>query len=129
MAVEDGYRQMEKLLKKRNPPEAMVAVNLLVHLGMERCLLDRAVTQTSGRPDVVIAGFDESRYTPFLHACKYTASQDAVGMGRKAGQRVIEKIREKKTENSGNGKIRERIIRLPVTIIKTVEEKNGGKSL
>jgi LacI family transcriptional regulator len=110
MKWEDGYRQMEKLLKKRNHPEAMVAVNLLVHLGMERCLLDMNL-----KPSVIIAGFDESRYTPFLPACRYIASQNAVGMGSRAGKRIIEKIREKKTLNEGQ-KTGERITRLPVTI-------------
>jgi len=114
MEVEDGYRQMEELLKRRDPPEAMVAVNLLVHLGMERCLLDMKGLGLS--PQVVIAGFDESRYTPFLPACRYSASQDAVGMGRRAGKRIIEKIREKKNANFENEKPVERIIRLPVTI-------------
>jgi DNA-binding LacI/PurR family transcriptional regulator len=79
---------------------------------------------------VVIAGFDESRYTPFLPACRYIASQDAVGMGKRASQRIIEKIREKKVLNFENVKPGERIIRLPVTIINagTHGGKNGGKS-
>jgi LacI family transcriptional regulator len=137
MEVEDGYRWMGKLLKKRNPLEAMVAVNLMVHLGMERYLLDYG-----SKASVVIAGFDESRYTPFLPACRYIASQDAVGMGRKAGQRIIEKIRMKKALNgfpveSGfpvgsyeDEESGERIIRLPVTIrsAKAYGGKNGGKS-
>jgi LacI family transcriptional regulator len=115
MEVEDGYRQMGHLLKKRNPPEAMVAVNLLIHLGMERYLLDRVSDGTGNGQEVVIAGFDESRYTPFLPACSYTASQDAVGMGRKAGQRIIEKIKEKRAGNIESIKAGE-IIRLPVNI-------------
>ena len=113
MEVEDGYRWMGSLLEEQNPPEAMVAVNLLVHLGMERCLLD----MNGSKPSVVIAGFDESRYTPFLPACRYIASQDAVGMGRRAGQRIIEKIREKRILNFESEKSGERLIRLPVTII------------
>jgi LacI family transcriptional regulator len=124
MRVEDGYRQMGHLLKKRNPPEAMVAVNLLIHLGMERYLLNRASAGTDNGQEVVIAGFDESRYTPFLPACSYTASQDAVGMGKKAGQRIIEKIREKRAGNIESIKTGE-IIRLPVNIS---GGKNGGKS-
>jgi len=111
MEVQDGYDRMKGLLRRRDPPEAMVAVNLLVHLGMARCLLE-----LKGK-EPVIAGFDESRFTPFLPACRYIAAQDAVGMGRRAGQRIIEKIREKK---AGNGKApeknNERIIRLPVTV-------------
>ena len=124
MEVEDGYRWMGTLLEEQSPPEAMVAVNLMVHLGMERCLLDSGIS----KPSVVIAGFDESRYTPFLPACRYIASQDAVGMGKRACQRIIEKIREKKVLNFENKKSGERIIRLPVTIINagTYGGKNGS---
>jgi LacI family transcriptional regulator len=130
MGVEDGYRLTEQFLKSRNPPEAMVAVNLLVHLGMERRLLDldagSGVDRAAGRrPPVVIAGFDESRYTPFLPACRYAASQDAVGIGKQAGRRIIEKIREKKAGCFGGENSGERIIRLPVTI--THHDMNGGK--
>jgi LacI family transcriptional regulator len=118
MEVEDGYRWMESLLAGQNPPEAMVAVNLLVHLGMERRLLDRR--NEGSRPEVVIAGFDESRYTPFLPACRYIASQDAVGMGKQAGRRIIEKIRQKKAgrfrESAAEEISGERNIRLPVSI-------------
>jgi LacI family transcriptional regulator len=119
MRSDDGYKHMGKLLKKRNHPEAMLAVNLLVHLGMERCLLDMNGLNGSN-PPVVIAGFDESGYTPFLPACRYVASQDAVGIGRKAGKRIIEKIREKKAPSSEGIKNGERIIRLPVTISRPV---------
>jgi LacI family transcriptional regulator len=111
MEVEDGYRRMRFLMESGNPPEAMVAVNLLVHLGMERRLLDAG----GGGPKVVIAGFDESRYTPFLPACRYVASQDAVEIGRTAGQQIVEKIGRKKTRTTGEQSGRQ-IIRLPVTI-------------
>jgi LacI family transcriptional regulator len=131
MEVEDGYRQMDALLENPNPPEAMVAVNLLVHLGMERRLLDMK-PRKSGAEDfpqkIVIAGFDESRYTPFLPACRYTASQDAVGMGALAGRRIIEKIQFKRAglESKNSGK---RIERLPVTINRSengVRLENGA---
>jgi len=129
MRLEDGYRHMGKLLKKRNHPEAMVAVNLLVHLGMERCLLHmNGFTGTGSNPPVVIAGFDESGYTPFLPACRYIASQDAVGIGRKAGKRIIEKIREKKTQATEDKKNGERIIRLPVTISRPVYKRLGAQN-
>jgi LacI family transcriptional regulator len=112
MEVEDGYRLMGRFITKRNPPEAMVAVNLLVHLGMERRMLDANWPSKS----VVIAGFDESRYTPFLPACRYTASQDAVGIGRQAGQWITEKIEKKKVLGIGTDNTGKRIIRLPVNI-------------
>jgi LacI family transcriptional regulator len=113
MEMEDGYRLMRHFLEKQNLPEAMVAVNLMVHLGMERCLLDAYGTS---KHKIVIAGFDESRYTSFLPACRYTASQDVVGMGRRAGQRIIEKIREKKAVDSENENTGRQVIRLPVSI-------------
>jgi hypothetical protein len=65
-----------------------------------------------------------------LPACRYIASQDAAGIGKKAGQRIIEKIRMKKAINIEYKKPDERIIRLPVTIInaETYRGKNGDKS-
>ncbi|MCL1928208.1 MAG: LacI family transcriptional regulator [Treponema sp.] len=115
MEMHDGYEHMKNLLQKPNPPEAMVAVNLLVHLGIERCLLDMKAKYP------VIAGFDEAWFSPFLPACRYTAAQDAVGMGRRAGQRIIEKIRKKRAGNgTGTENSEERIIRLPVKINRTV---------
>jgi len=123
MDVEEGYRQMENLLKREDHPDAMVAVNLLVHLGMERCLLDMNGFNVNGsKQPVVIAGFDETRYTPFLPACRYVASQDAVGMGRRAGQRIIEMISEKKTLEYEDKKTGDRVIRLPVTISCPIEK-------
>lgn len=117
MRVEDGYKRMQSILESGAVPEAMVAVNLLIHLGMERRLLETATA-------AVIAGFDESGYTPFLPACRYIAAQDSTGIGKRAGERILELIKEKKDpgqkkdgefqkENAEN-----RIIRLPVTIIR-----------
>ena len=120
MEIQDGYNHMKNLLERPEPPEAMVAVNLLVHLGMERCLLDMKAKYP------VIAGFDEAWFSPFLSACRYSAAQDAVGIGRCAGQRIIKKIRDKK---SGNGSVtgysEERVIRLPVTVRRTEVQKMG----
>jgi len=92
----------------------MVAVNLLVHLGMERRLL---AEKSAAGQSIVIAGFDTAAYTPFLPACRYIAAQDTPGIGKRAGERILELIAEKKNgfafEKTGN-----RIIRLPVTIIR-----------
>jgi LacI family transcriptional regulator len=122
MEVQDGYERMKAILESPNPPEAMVAVNLMVHLGMERCLL-------GVNAQVVIAGFDASEYTPFLPACRYIAAQNAVEMGRSAAITIIEGINEKKTGCFQKGKSGGRVIRLPVTIIRHEEEKNGTKPL
>jgi LacI family transcriptional regulator len=119
MGIEDGYKRMDRILKSPDPPEALVAVNLLVHLGIERRLLEY-----SGQGSFIIAGFDRSMYTPFLPNCRYTAAQDAMGIGRQAGQRILERIEQRKktggilnTGSSGEG-TGKRIIRFPVTIIR-----------
>ncbi|MDR2071959.1 MAG: LacI family transcriptional regulator [Spirochaetaceae bacterium] len=122
MEVQDGYRRMKTVLESPNPPEAMVAVNLLVHLGMERYLLGTRV-------QAVIAGFDTSEYTPFLPACRYIAVQNAVEMGRSACAKIIEGITEKKSGSFPQETYGGRVTRLPVTIIRHEEEKNGTKSL
>ncbi|MDR2631263.1 MAG: LacI family transcriptional regulator [Spirochaetaceae bacterium] len=125
MGVEDGYRGMDTILKFRRRPEALVAVNLLVHLGMERCLLDHNQGSREKEP-LVIAGFDETVYTPFLPACRYIAAQDAMGIGKQAVQRILERIALKKNSDGSEAALETtggEIIRLPVKII-----RHRGKS-
>jgi LacI family transcriptional regulator len=121
MEVRDGYAGMRAILESPSPPDALVAVNLLVHLGMERRLLEHR------RRDYlppVIAAFDETAYTPFLPACRYTAAQDAAAMGREAVRCILERIAQKKNAGrspsfSGEEEKKDRrIIRLPVTILR-----------
>jgi LacI family transcriptional regulator len=125
MEVRDGYTGMGAVLESPSPPDALVAVNLLVHLGMERRLLE--YRRRPGRVLPVIAAFDETAYTPFLPACRYTAAQDAAAMGKEAVRRILERIAERRTvEKSPVGRSPlageetggERIIRLPVTIVR-----------
>jgi LacI family transcriptional regulator len=121
MGVDDGYRRMDAILQSPVPPEALVAVNLLVHLGMERRLLEY---QQDHAPLPVIAAFDETVYTPFLPACRYTAGQNAAAIGKQTALRILELIelkrrREKPKQYGDTGAVSgsgPRIIRLPVTI-------------
>jgi LacI family transcriptional regulator len=118
MEVDDGFRHMDVILQNNRPPEALVAVNLLVHLGMERCLLARLPRRRGEGYMPVIAAFDESNYSPFLPACRYTAAQDAASIGKEAVQRILERIGQKRKEGDAE-KVREpQTIRLPVTIMR-----------
>jgi LacI family transcriptional regulator len=112
---------MERILRSSGPAEAMVAVNLLVHLGMQRRLLEWGPVRDRALMPV-IAAFDETAYTPFLPACRYTAVQEAAGMGKQAVQCILERIELKKrtgkTQTVGTGDTGKRIIRFPVTIIR-----------
>lgn len=35
MGIADGYRLMDRIMQEKKPPQALFAVNLLVHLGMD----------------------------------------------------------------------------------------------
>ncbi|MDR2069825.1 MAG: LacI family transcriptional regulator [Treponema sp.] len=117
MRVDDGFRHMDTILQSNTPPEALVAVNLLVHLGMERRLLVRP----SGRPGEgympAIAAFDESNYSSFLPACRYTAAQDAAAIGKKAVQCILERIGQKRRSGNAGEVTEPRTFRLPVMIM------------
>ncbi|MDL2229762.1 LacI family transcriptional regulator [Treponema sp. OttesenSCG-928-L16] len=120
MGIEDGYRHTDRLLKRGPIPEALVAVNLLVHLGIERRLLDE-YKGSRKRISLAVAAFDETAYTPFLPACRYTAVQDAQGIGAAAARRLLERIEQRKQAGktvSGKTPERPEIIRLPVKIIR-----------
>jgi LacI family transcriptional regulator len=126
MGVDDGFRHMDVILQSSKPPEALVAVNLLVHFGMERRLLARL----SGSPGEgylpVIAAFDESNYSPFLPACRYTAAQDASAIGKEAVRRILERIVQKRRGGDMGELTDPRTIRLPVMIMGHFKGGSGG---
>jgi LacI family transcriptional regulator len=130
MEVEDGFVHMDAMLKNGKLPEALVAVNLLVHLGMERCLLARFPGRRADGYMPVIAAFDESDYTPFLPACRYTVAQDTAAMGKEAVRRILERITQRKKggdefqENQFQfGNTEPQIIRLPVIILNHFQDR------
>ncbi|AEJ20358.1 LacI family DNA-binding transcriptional regulator [Gracilinema caldarium] len=118
MGVSDGYQRMDELLQSRNPPEALVAVNLLVHLGMQRRLLED-IKQGYPLPSFAVAAFDQTAYSAFLPFCKYIAAQDIAGLGRLAAERILIQIDEvKRIPSTGTvHPIEPEIVRLPVTIL------------
>jgi LacI family transcriptional regulator len=131
MKIPDGYRHMEAILKSSRPPDALVAVNLMVHVGMQRRLLEyNRNGKARGKP-MIIAAFDESDYTPFFPYCRYTVAQDIEAIGSQATRRILEQIESKKkaeknagsgaearTLNPGRKKAEQRIIRIPVQFIR-----------
>jgi LacI family transcriptional regulator len=118
MKIPDGYRHMEAILKTSRPPEALVAVNLMVHVGMQRRLLEY---DRNGKPRaMIIAAFDESDYTPFFPYCRYTTAQDIEAIGSQATRRILEQIESKKKAGkaAGSGEEEKRILRIPVRLIR-----------
>jgi DNA-binding LacI/PurR family transcriptional regulator len=78
----------------------------------------------------VIAAFDESDYTPFLPACRYTVAQNTAAMGKETVRRILERITQRK---KGGGEFQEnqfqigntgpQIIRLPVIILNHFQDR------
>jgi LacI family transcriptional regulator len=112
MGIEDGYRLMDALLAEAEPPDALFAVNLLVHLGMERRLLEEG-KEAFGK--AAIASFDETPYTPFMSACRYTGAQPAAAMGVAAARLALERV---ESARSGAPRGEPEILRLPTRLIK-----------
>jgi LacI family transcriptional regulator len=123
MGMEDGYRRMDEILSGGDPPEALFAVNLLVHLGLQRRLMELregagrgigsargAAGQGAETGGIVVAGFDETPYSAFLPSCRYTAAQDAAGLGAAAARLLLERI--------GGSRGEPRILRLPTRLIR-----------
>lgn len=146
MGIDEGYQRMDEILGLPDPPPALVAVNLLVHLGMQRRLLEESGSpgayasgahgsgaETRGHREggeglrFAIAAFDETPYSPFLPFCRYTAAQDAAGLGRAAAAKILDKIKRsalRRSSRSGDAKLGAGgaedadILRLPVRIIR-----------
>jgi LacI family transcriptional regulator len=119
MGIADGYRLMDQLMSEPNPPQALFAVNLLVHLGMERRLLEEGRTALERFP---MASFDETPYSPFMTACRYAVAQPAAEMGIAAARLILERIGQSGNQTtrpaslaSGGTPV---TIRLPTTLIR-----------
>jgi LacI family transcriptional regulator len=98
MGIADGYRLMDQIMHEANPPEALFAVNLLVHLGMERRLLEEGRAALERFP---MASFDETPYSPFMTACRYAVAQPAAEMGIAAARLILERIGQAGSQNTG----------------------------
>jgi LacI family transcriptional regulator len=111
MGIADGYRLAGELLALGDPPDGLVAVNLLVHLGVQRRLLEAGPAAAR----FALAGFDDTPYSPFLPACRYTAAQDAAGLGLAAVRRLLARIADAR---AGRPARPPEIIRLPVRLVR-----------
>jgi len=61
-------------------------LQLMSEQGIPVILIDRIIDGTA--LDVVTSD-NEADYTPFLPTCRYSASQDAKGIGRMAAKRIL----------------------------------------
>jgi LacI family transcriptional regulator len=122
MDIEAGWRHMDAILAEAEPPEALFAVNLLVHLGIERRLLEAGAKALER---FAVASFDETPYSPFMPACRYAVAQPAAAMGAAAARLVLERIAEhrlgdaeRRLAGAARAIAAPRVIRLPTELIR-----------
>ena len=115
MGIADGYRLMNSIMAETHPPQALFAVNLLVHLGMERRLLEEGRAALERFP---MASFDETPYSPFMTACRYAVAQPAAEMGKAAAQLILQRIGRTGGQASDTSNGAPVTIRLPTTLIR-----------
>lgn len=115
MGIADGYRLMDGIMAEAEPPQALFAVNLLVHLGMERRLLEEGPSALERFP---MASFDETPYSPFMTACRYAVAQPAAEMGITAARLILQRIGRTSGQAGGTTGGTPATIRLPTTLIR-----------
>lgn len=119
MGIDDGYRHMDGLIASSRAggafPDALFAVNLLVHLGVERRLLEEADAAGASFKPPAIASFDETPYSPFLPACRYSVAQPAAEMGAAAARLALERVERRRSQSAAGAP---RVLRLPTVLIR-----------
>lgn len=120
MGVADGYALMDELLRERDAPKSIFAVNLLVHLGAERRLMAEG-RRTLG--SFAFASFDETPYSPFMESCRYAVAQPAAEMGAAAARLVLERIAR------GGDASEPRTLRLPTKLSRFAPDPSSLPSL
>lgn len=91
MEIQDGYNRITELRQEGIFFDGIFAVNLLVHVGIQRQLLDFPLLEP-----VPIVAFDESPYIPFFPHCIATAHQNVQEIAKTAVQRLLQQIEGEK---------------------------------
>jgi len=84
---ESGYRVMKELLKQE--PDGCFAGNDIVALGAMRAILE---TGRKIPEDIALIGYDDEPFSTHLYPSLSTVHVDAAGMGRKAGELLVDLI-------------------------------------
>ena len=92
-SIKDGYHAMEKLLRGRNLPTAVVCASDEIALGAKKCLEDRGFRIPD---DISIVGFDDMDLVEIIRPKLTTVRVDFVEMGTVAMQTLLELLNEEK---------------------------------
>jgi LacI family transcriptional regulator len=87
--LDDGYQAAMELLKLKERPTAIIAINDLLAIGVLRAAADHSL----GIPtDLSVVGFDDISMSKYLSPRLTTVSKDTINLGRKAFSMLLARI-------------------------------------
>ena len=107
MNLEGGYKAMDAMLSRSEPPDAYFCVNLMVTLGAAKRVMEES---EEVQKKIVFAAFDDVYYSSLISWCRYFVAQPMHDIGTKAAELMLERISNPERDY--------REIRLPTTLIR-----------
>jgi DNA-binding LacI/PurR family transcriptional regulator len=89
--MEDGYQATQELLKKTNPPTALITINDLLGMAAIRAAFDMGLRVPD---DVSIAGFDDIPFTNFIVPRLTTVAGNPKQNGRDAVRLLLKRLND-----------------------------------
>jgi len=103
--IEAGKEAVKKLLKLKNPPDAIFSSSDWVALGAVQELRERGINIPE---DFCVVGFSNEPFTKFLELSISSVDQSPLDMGKIAAKVFLEQVKE-----GGNVKIEQKVILAP----------------
>jgi LacI family transcriptional regulator len=91
MSEEDGYKSMDGLIREKNLPDAILAVNDPVAIGAFQRIKEEGLNIPN---DIGLVGFSNNRITSLVDPPLTTVNQPFYDMGKKSAEILIRIIRD-----------------------------------
>jgi LacI family transcriptional regulator len=113
--LEDGKKAIKKLLKLKNPPEALFSASDFAALGAIQELKSKGINVPS---DFSVIGFANEPFTKFMELSISTINQFPLEMGKMTAKVFLEQV-----NNTGKVKIEKKVVLEPELIIRKSSKK------
>jgi LacI family transcriptional regulator len=113
--LEDGKKAIKKLLKLKNPPEALFSASDFAALGAIQELKSKGINIPS---DFSVIGFANEPFTKFMELSISTINQFPLEMGKMTAKVFLEQV-----NNTGKVKIEKKVVLEPELIIRKSSKK------
>jgi LacI family transcriptional regulator len=114
--VEDGKLAVKKLLKMKNPPDAIFSSSDFVALGAIQELKEQGIKIPE---DFCVVGFSNEPFTKFMELSISSVDQSPLEMGKMAAKVFLEQV-----TNPGKVKIEKKVVLTPQLLVRKSSLKN-----